>query len=283
MKLEVLDLLSLPGNPEKANEDAFGHRSRAAVMLDGATGLGEPLMPGPSDAAWLARFAANRLMAYADEGADAQSAVAAALFDAETSFVQLRRRAPAETYEMPFASMMLAVLDGGALDFAWYGDCAALIARPGENVEIVGEALAKRRRESDRVRKLAESKGAAAAGPGVRDMFLPALRAARNLVNTPRAGWLFGPDVTAADHTDHKRVDVDAGTQLLLVTDGFLALASDYGAYDVDTLLAAAKDRGLAALGRELRRVEDADPHGAKFPRFKKSDDATALLLRTVE
>ena len=38
--------------------------------------------------------------------------------------------------------------------------------------------------------------------------------------------------------------------------------------------------QGLAALGAELRAIEDADARGEKFPRFKKSDDATALLLR---
>jgi hypothetical protein len=33
-------------------------------------------------------------------------------------------------------------------------------------------------------------------------------------------------------------------------------------------------------LGQELRAVEAADPDGRKFARFKKSDDATALLLQ---
>jgi hypothetical protein len=44
--------------------------------------------------------------------------------------------------------------------------------------------------------------------------------------------------------------------------------------------VAAALDKGLAALGDELRAIEAGDATGAKFPRFKKSDDATALLLK---
>jgi hypothetical protein len=63
--LEVLDSISLPGNPEKPNDDAFAHIDGAAVVMDGATGLGDQLMPGKSDAAWLAAFGARRLMAYA--------------------------------------------------------------------------------------------------------------------------------------------------------------------------------------------------------------------------
>ena len=74
MKLEVLDTLSLPGEPGKANEDAFGHDGVAAVVIDGATPLGDSLMPGPSDAAWIAQFGARRLMAHLKDGDGARKA-----------------------------------------------------------------------------------------------------------------------------------------------------------------------------------------------------------------
>ena len=41
MKLVVLDSLSLPGDPVKPNEDAFGHDDHAALVMDGATMLGD--------------------------------------------------------------------------------------------------------------------------------------------------------------------------------------------------------------------------------------------------
>jgi len=282
MKFALVDSLSLPGDSAKANDDAFGYRDHAAVVLDGATGLGERLLPGPSDAAWLARFGANRLMSYLGDGLGAQEAVTAALFDAHTSFEQLRRREPVERYEMPFASLMLAVAHDTSLEFLWYGDCAAIVGFPDGKTEIIGEAVEKRRRESARVKRLADSKGEHAAAVGVRETFLPALRAARNTVNTDRGGYLFGPDVIAADHAKSLRLDAAPGTRILLVSDGFLALVSDYERYDIATLLHAAADGGLAALGEELRAVEDADPEGRTYPRFKKSDDATAVLLSTL-
>ncbi len=43
--------------------------------------------------------------------------------------------------------------------------------------------------------------------------------------------------------------------------------------------MAAGLAGGLAALGEELRAIEAGDAGGDKFPRFKKSDDTTALLL----
>lgn len=282
MPFDVIESLSLPGDPSKPNDDTFASRARSAVVMDGATGLGEQLMPGPSDAAWVARFGANRLMAHSDEDLNPHDAVAASLRDTENSFVHLRRRAPIETYEIPFSSMMFVAQSGSGFDALWFGDCAALVERPGENVELVGDAIKKKARESGRAAALASSLGESAASAGVRDTFLPALRAARNMVNTERGGWLFGPDARAAEHVASARVAAPAGTILLLVSDGFLALASDYERYDVANLMHAARTRGLAVLGGELREVEAEDPNGARFPRFKKSDDATALLLEIV-
>jgi serine/threonine protein phosphatase PrpC len=107
----------------------------------------------------------------------------------------------------------------------------------------------------------------------------PLLRAARNRINSGR-NWLFSPDVRAADHVSRRHLSLQKDALLLLASDGFLALVSDYNVYDMQGLMAAAAAKGLAALGTELRAIEDADPLGEKFPRFKKSDDATAVLLR---
>ena len=77
-----------------------------------------------------------------------------------------------------------------------------------------------------------------------------------------------------------KRVAAPTGTRVLIASDGFLALVSEYGRYDVEGLMTAVETNGLATLGEELRAIEDGDPEGRRFPRFKTSDDATALLLR---
>jgi hypothetical protein len=69
----------------------------------------------------------------------------------------------------------------------------------------------------------------------------------------------------------------------LLCTDGFAALCDQYGRYSPADLVAAAKSQGLKALLAELRHVERTeDPDGLLYPRFKISDDATALLFEVV-
>jgi hypothetical protein len=279
MSLEFVDVLTLPGNPAKPNDDSFAHIENAAVVFDGATGLGESLMPGESDAAWLAHFGARRLMAHVKTKRP-KDAIRAAMADAEKSFRGLRRRAPVAAYEHPFASMMFIAANENGLDAFWYGDCGLLVKRQDAPVEIAGDTFEKRAMEASRVKMLADARGLAPAAGVNRPEYLEALRKARNRVNTQTGGWLFGPDARAADHASHVAISVPTGTHLLLASDGFLALATDYGRYDADGLMQAALSKGLAALGEELRAIEESDPEGRKFARLKKSDDATALLLR---
>jgi serine/threonine protein phosphatase PrpC len=278
MQFELLQSLSLPGDPAKPNEDSFSHGDGFVCVIDGATVLGENLMPGHSDAQWIAQFGARRLRAHAESGAgSSRDRLRAAAADAEKSFVALRHRPPAETYETPLASLMSLFVRDNALDALWFGDCGALIKSPQGAVSVVGETLKSRARERNRVSNLADPDGAAATQ--VREKFLPALRAARNRVNKKGSEWLFAPDIKCADHASETRVAITPGSLILLASDGFFALVSDYGRYTPDELIAAAERGGLPALGKELRAIEAADPKGVSFPRFKRSDDATAVLV----
>jgi|GEM_PF-422879 len=310
MSLDVVETLSLPGDPAKANEDAFFHGGGAAVVIDGATPLGDSLMPGPSDAAWIAQFGGRRLMAHLKDGDGARKALRATLGDTQKSFEALRRHEPEEMWQTPCASMMLVVATsaapspprarsaqegevavagprtsegrrGSELELLWFGDCAALIKQGDAPVTIIGETFDKRAAEARRARALATEKNVSPAVGLSRAEFIGSLRASRNRINSG-TDWLFSPDIKAASHVSRRVMKVQPGSEILLLTDGFLALASDYGAYSADSLMDAALSKGLTALGEELRAIEDGDSGGDTFPRFKKSDDATVLLLRLI-
>ncbi len=132
MSLILLDQLSLPGDAAKPNEDAFAHLDHAALVLDGATPLGPSLLPGASDAAWIAQFGARRLAAHLKDGDVPQEALKHALADAEKSFAGLTREPIREKWQTPCASLMLAVEQGkdsqkSEIEFLWFGDCAAIV------------------------------------------------------------------------------------------------------------------------------------------------------------
>jgi len=302
MSFRLRDSLSIPGG--NLNEDAFAHGDTAALVLDGATPLGEALMPGPSDAQWLATFGARRLMAHLKDGDQPRDALRHALGDAQKSFEALRKRPVREKWETPCASMMLvyhplrpthareratgtspasalrARRGGGpehSLEFFWFGDCTALLLKD-EICTIIGDGFDKRGQEAERARRLAREKNLPPAPDLNRPEILGALRIGRSRINSG-GNWLFSPEPRAAKHVSHEALKAAAGSLLLIATDGFLALATDYGAYDAAGLIKAARDQGLAVLGEELRAIENNDALGDRFARFKKSDDATALLI----
>ena len=77
MSFSLLDRCRCRAIPPSPTRMFFAHGENAALVMDGATPLGDGLMPGPSDAAWIAQFGARRLMAHLKEGDGARKALRA--------------------------------------------------------------------------------------------------------------------------------------------------------------------------------------------------------------
>ena len=160
MRFTLIESLSLPSDAARPNEDAFSNTENFAAVLDGATGLGEQLMPGPSDAQWIARFGANRLASHARSGMGGpRDWLRHAMADARKSFEALRRRPPNETYEIAFASIMAATLRDDVLQTLWLGDCSALLCDRDGGVRLLGDAQNARERERARVASIMLGQG----------------------------------------------------------------------------------------------------------------------------
>ncbi len=280
MKFHIIDAITAPGNPEKANDDAWMAASTLAAVIDGATSLNDPIMPGTSDAAWFAHLAAQRLLAHQD-GGSAQAVLHAAVADLEAAFIEHRSRPPVAMHEMPCASLMLIAPAGDAMITALsFGDCSAIVCYEDGAALIIGDALAKRAIEANEVAKLAQVAGVDPASTSTRAEFLPSLRESRNRYNRDAGNWILVPEVGCVDHAKVVQFTAPVGTIILLASDGFTALISDYGVYDAAGLVRAAKSKGLSSLMTELRDIESEDPSGKQFARYKKSDDATAILVQ---
>lgn len=276
---DLIDQIGLGGFRDRPNEDRAGLAGPHAFVIDGATGLGQPFMPGSSDAAWLAQRAADflagegRLLAHeALWPALARSLIAA--FEAE------RTRSLEARWELPCGAFMLATaLDRGLL-LSWVGDCRAIVAVDGGALMTFGATPAS---EADEARLVAQLAGAGG-DPAARyrdPAALAALRAGRAEALAEGASQILSPDMGFVRQIRTAHVAADAA-DILLMTDGFAAAELRYGLYDDPRrLLEDARAHGLAHVGAALRRFErETDPDGVLKPRWKRSDDATALWLR---
>ncbi|MEW5423113.1 protein phosphatase 2C domain-containing protein [Amorphus sp. 3PC139-8] len=278
VSLTLLDHCSLPGNPARANEDAFGTAGNFAWVIDGATGVGAfECLEGPSDAAWLSATASEILAERIGAGTDDLRSLLAETIDLLAQrFDEAVVRPPEARHQRPTAAILIARFDPDGIEAIELGDCL-LIARGGEG-RFGSVGLGRPGREVEQAAaKQMHDHGATLDHPEVRRR----MREGRDRHNTPEGYWIFGLDPEVVDHARTHRLDLAASQTALLATDGFAALFEDYGRYSPEAALEAATSRGLAALGEELRMVEHGeDPSCRRYPRFKVSDDATALLVR---
>jgi hypothetical protein len=279
----ILDRISWPGSPDRANEDACGASGDWAWVIDTSIFPGtEPVMHGKSDAAWLAGFASRRLSDLAPSAEDGVALIRHVMEEARTAFLAI---APEERHDFmtwPVGAMTLVRQVADSLDVWTFADTTAFIRRPDGTVLTLGEAPELRKFEVAKAAELLNATGATPRTIIDAPLFRSWLAERRQRQKAGTGLPLLGLDPTAADRLLHERVPCEDGTAILLASDGFSALVDLYGQMSAADLMEAALASGLEPLARRAREIEnEVDPDGKLYPRFKLSDDATALLLKS--
>ncbi len=272
MHFDLLQSISLAGDAAVPNDDRAGHAARHAWVIDGATDLGpHGLVGAQGGAAWLAGQAHTAFTASAAPSVVTLFAEVGAHILA--AWERDRTRDPEARWEKPLAASLAVRLGEGALEIGWLGDCVAFLWSAG-SVTRLGPVKEIRSSETERAASLAQH--------GLGSMKKAAAPILDNLRSTRGRPGMRVLSVDPAHMTElgQSRIACAPGDELLLMTDGYAALIDGYAAYDDAALIAAIRARGLAALAEELRAIERADAACTRFPRFKASDDATALWLR---
>lgn len=287
--IRIIDFISDPGSAARPNEDAAGGNASCAFVIDGATGLGGKSIVGlnGSDAAWLAQFAQSSFEQMVRNGR-AMSDIVHEFNACAANVVQEAANAlPIEPWNLPIAGFQMVRIENGAVVTHGLGDCRLFLlgadASEFETSAIKGSFADER----DGARLAIAHTGGFSAHQALADdpVVREELRKHRAAYNRPGSGiWTLGTEPAAAKHLATEPLHTALPAIGLLCTDGFAALADQYGRYGVGEFVKAASDAGLSALLDELRRIERVeDPDGHKFPRFKMSDDATAVLFEIVE
>jgi hypothetical protein len=283
VRIEVLDSLSDPAKPGGENEDRIGWNDSAAFVIDGATSLGDPIIAPPqSDAAWIAEWARERMAAALTPDRSLRDTVRALCASARERFLAAAH-AETERYRHPSASFQSLRLTEGGIEIAGLGDCS-LFLRDGAGTLTRHSGLRAGRSGEQSSARMALNRmgGLDAEGEGFRDAeTLAALRASRARQNTEGHVWTLGIHPDAADHIRIEMPQVTLPALGLLCTDGFADAVDNYALHTAARLVDRAERHGLGPLLAEIRRIErDIDPKGLQFPRYKRSDDASAVLVR---
>lgn len=98
----------------------------------------------------------------------------------------------------------------------------------------------------------------------------------RGLRNRAGGYWAAATDPAAADEAITGTVPLGQVQQAALLADGASHLVDSFNALTWAQLLDLLHTQGLTALIDRMREAERSDPVGDRWPRFKRSDDATA-------
>jgi hypothetical protein len=286
--IRIIDSITAPGSPSRPNEDSAGGNATCAFVIDGATGLGGTSIVGlhGSDAAWLARFAQSTFEELVRNGRSVADVVRELNQHAANVVHEAANALPIEPWNLPIASFQMVRVEGDTLVTHGLGDCRLfLLDADGTTLETSAIKAAYANERDGARTAIALSGGftthqALADAPVVREE----LRRRRAAYNRPGGSvWTLGTEPAAADHLVSEQLAATVPARGLLCSDGFAALVDQYGRYGIAEFVRAAADTGLAPLLQELRHIEQVeDPDGKQFPRFKVSDDATAVLFEIV-
>jgi len=267
------------------NEDVVGHLGDWAWVIDGATGVGAPLLDAPSDAAWFAQEVDRALRSAIPSSGDRPTTdvLREVIADCRRGLQQQQRREPSERHERPSAAIAMVRITSGGLEMSTLGDCRIAYRDRNGSAQLFGTSRIEifERRTLDMAARLLRDAPALTSAE-LRERLLPQLQANRRHMNTAGGYWVLNTDPEAADHMDQLTIPAD-GTTVALGSDGFLRLVELFEVATPDDLLSLDLPAKVEARLNQLRRIEAEDPECRRHLRIKRSDDASFLLARCVD
>lgn len=280
--MKLIDKISEPGMPPKNNEDIWGISDTAAWVFDGATGLLPENMIAPdgmTDPRWLVERANEFLNNRADQINDIKTLYIDTQKYCEDAFNAGKRKDVKDSGEYPSAASIIVKHLGDKIICGSISDCTILI-ETDDGVDIVPPCPVHKAVDENSIKhmKVEISKGLSL--KEARANVTPIILSQRKKANSPGGHSVFSLGTDLTDKVRVKEFSYSPNKHILMMTDGFYSIVEDYFQYDDAGLMKTAIEGGLKPIYNMIRDIEDKDPEGIKYTRMKKSDDATAILIK---
>jgi hypothetical protein len=262
------------GNPDKLNEDWALVSPGLAVVLDGATARTETgCVHG---VAWFAHQLGGAIIAAAALRATNLAGCLATAIDRVAS---LHPQCDLTNPGTPSAAVGIVRIVGDSLQYLVLSDIFVCLALHSGEQRVITD---------HRVSETAKAARATAAqlpigSPEQVDALRQMKRAELAARNKPGGYWVAANDPAAAEEAITGSVPLHDITDLAVMTDGAARIIEPFGLMDWPGVFEVLRSQGPASLIRRVRGVELGDPDGKKWPRNKRSDDATILHLSSFD
>ncbi len=266
----LIQLATLPGRDDLANEDFAGAFPGCAVLLDGAGGPAELPTGCTHRTAWYVRQLGPRLLA-AMETTPGRS-LPDILADQITAVSDLHRptcdlAAPGT----PATVVVMARAASARLDYLVLGDSTIVIDADRDIVTVTDRRI-------DDVAKdeRLDMENLPTGTPEHQAARIRFVTRQRELRNKPGGYWTASTDPRAAHEAYTGSVPLDTVRHLTLLSDGATRF-TEFGLGTWRELLGVLDAYGPSAVLARIREAEESDPAGKKWPRAKRMDDAAIV------
>lgn len=281
MKILMHDILSKP--VRSFNEDLAYVADSSAWILDGSSGLNDQKYTNsPSDGHWFVQKWNEYLQeAITDYTKDLKSIVIEGIDTIKDNYLKSLIKPNFNPISFPSSSIVVVRIKKTRLEFFILGDCTLVV----ESIDSSYKSIIDDRIDVFdnlaiiEIHKLQKTEQISFNEARART--LPLLRKHRSLKNKSNGYWILEFDKNAVEHAIYKEEKLLGETHLLLMSDGFAQLSTTFNkTKNVGELLGLAKRLNLSHLYGEIRAFAEKDNECQFFPRLKRLDDASAILLK---
>jgi hypothetical protein len=267
---------SWPGSMSRPNEDFVTASPSVAVVLDGLSAppaLGTGCLHGTP---WFVAHLGTQVVSAATTARDEP------LKDLVADAITRVAHSHAHTCDLehpgtPSSSLAVLREHDQRVEFLLLFDSVVLLDGPSGLT-----VLADRRVDAFAQQEHLATRGQSIGSPAHQERVQKLVAAQRRHRNQPGGYWVAGAKSAAAYQAVTGSRPLDQVSRAALLSDGVSCLVDLYAVVDWPELLGSMQQHGPARVISRVREVEDADPIGTRWPRYKRSDDATAAfcLLR---
>jgi hypothetical protein len=259
------------GNPNRPNEDYAVISNDVVILLDGAGGPSELDNGCSHGVVWFVRQLGSQLL---NRLADSSASLSDALYGALSAVAEAHRGTCDLNHPgTPSATVCVLRWGLGSLDYLVLADSTVLVEETGGLITAVTD----RRIEDVASTERAEMFRYPFSAPEHQQHRIAKVRAQQQHRNKAEGFWVAAAQPEAATHALTGSFPLAAVTRAAALSDG-AARALEWGLLEHGALLGQAEKQGPTSVIRTVRDAEREDPDGSKWPRSKRTDDATLVL-----
>lgn len=281
MDFNITSSIISDGQPNRCNEDKGNFLNNTAWVLDGAGAIvNKRYFPGPSDPLWLVNQIDKSLQTFVNLNISLDSVFKRSLQQAYKEALTINQAIQfAAKEEQPCSAAAALSIKQEKMDYFVLCDCTIGVKRLDEQTVFIKDI---RHNELDEKclaavintrgeQKISHTEAFKLAG-------IPALQKKRDFMNIPGGYGVLTLDGAGIDYAVQGSIPISTPISILLCTDGFSPIFDLYKICTIDDILYG--NISLQESIKLLRETEKKDPECLKYPRYKMSDDATAVLIK---